>query len=169
MPSEDLAATCAPLTARSTAAADADDEAMTVPVGEPAMLRLVLNEASGPSSARIERALGLLLEELGMDVAFVGELDNGARVVTHTANAPGVNLVPVGLTHPVQETPCHLFITGKAGPIVFDEGTRRACRLPPHRLVRCRCLRRVPAPGGWDGDWRPVLRRIVARAGDPRT
>jgi len=40
---------------------DADDEDMTVPVGERPMLRLVLNEASGPSSARIERALGLLL------------------------------------------------------------------------------------------------------------
>ena len=88
-----------------------------MPVGERPFLRRVLNEASGPSSARIERALGLLLEELGMDVAFVGELDAGARVVTHTANAPGVNLVPVGLTHPVQETLCHLFITGRAGPI----------------------------------------------------
>lgn len=102
--------------------ADADDEEdMTVSVGVRPILRLVLSEASGPSAGRIERALGLLLEELGMDVAFVGELDDGARVVvTHTANAPRVALVPVGLDHPVKETLCQLFITGNADLIVSD-------------------------------------------------
>jgi len=108
---------------------------MTVPVGERPMLRLVLNEASGPSSVRIERALGLLLEELGMDVAFVGELDDGARVVTHTANAAGVPPVPVGLTHPVQETLCHLFITGMAGPIVSDVRAHGELTEHPHTAL----------------------------------
>ena len=104
---------------------------MTVSSERP-MLRLVLNEASGPSSARIERALGLLLEELGMDAAFVGELADGARVVTHTANAPGATMVPVGLTHPVQETLCHLFMTGKAGPIVSDVSAHGELADHPH-------------------------------------
>jgi len=141
-----------------------------VPLGERPMLRLILNEASGSSSALIERALGLLLEELGMDVAFVGELYDGARVVTHTANAPGVTLVPVGLTHPVQETLCHLFITGKAGPIVSDVRAHgELADHPPHHFVRRRCICRRPASCGWDGDWSPVLCRIVTRVGDSRT
>jgi len=108
---------------------------MTVPVGERPFLRRVLSEASGPSSARIERALGLLLEELGMDAAFVGEFDDGSRVVTHTANAPGVTPVPVGLTHPVQETLCHLFITGKAGPIVSDVRAHGELADHPHTAL----------------------------------
>jgi len=66
---------------------------MTVPVGVRPMLRLVLSEASGSSSARIERALGFLLEELGMDVAFVGEFDDGALVVTHTATDAALQAV----------------------------------------------------------------------------
>lgn len=84
------------------------------------ILRSVLGEVTGPAAARIERALGLLLEELGMEVAFVGELEDGARVVTHTASAPGVSPVPVGMAHPVEETLCHLFMTGDAGPVMAD-------------------------------------------------
>ncbi len=99
------------------------------------MLRLVLDEASGPSSARIQRALGLLLEELGMDVAFVGELDDGARVVTHAANARGATPVPVGLSHPVQDTLCHLFISGEVGPIVADTEAHRDLAAHPHTAL----------------------------------
>ena len=112
--------------------ASADDHYMTVPSGERPMLRLVLDEALGTSSARIQQALGLLLEELGMDVAFVGELDDGARVVTYAANAPGATPVPVGLAHPVQDTLCHLFITGEVGPIVADAAAHPALAGHPH-------------------------------------
>lgn len=66
---------------------------MILPVGDRPMLRMVRTDASGPSSARIERAL---------------------------ANAPGVTPVPVGLTHPVHETICHLFSTARAGQAVVD-------------------------------------------------
>jgi len=75
-----------------------------VPVGERPFLRRVLSEASGPSSARIERALGLLLEELGMDAAFVGEFDDGSRVVTHTANAPGVTATCLSPAKPARSS-----------------------------------------------------------------
>lgn len=84
------------------------------------VLSSVLGEATGPTPERIERALGLLLEELGMEVAFVGELEDGARIVTHTASAPGADPVPVGMSHPVEETLCHLFMAGDAGPVVAD-------------------------------------------------
>ena len=67
-----------------------------------------------------------------MDVAFIGELDDGARVVTHAANAAGVTPVPVGLTHRVQDTLCHLFITGKAGPLVADAGAIGELAGHPH-------------------------------------
>ncbi len=130
----------------------ADDQDMTQPSGERPMLRLVLNEASGPASSRIQRALGLLLEELGMDVAFVGELEDGARVVTHAANATGATPVPVGLAHPVRETLCHLFINAEVGPIVADTASHRDLAGHPHTAlfgVGARCCgspRRIQLP-----------------------
>lgn len=106
-----------------------------MPVGGRPVLRRVLDEASGPPSTRIDRALGLLLEQLGMDVAFVGEFDGGARVVTHTMSAPGVGPVPVGLSHPVQETLCHLFITGGVDPIVADATAHPQLAHHPHTAL----------------------------------
>lgn len=108
---------------------------MTVPVGQRPRLRAVLREASGTTSARIERALGILLEELGMDVAFVGELVEDTRVITHTANASGAAPLPVGLTHPVQDTLCHLIINGQAGPIAADVSADGELADHPHTVL----------------------------------
>ena len=100
-------------------------------MGERPMLRLVLNEATGPTSSRIGRALGLLREELGMDLAFVGQLDDGARVVvTHTANDPRVSQLPVGLDAVVREILGHLIIAGKGGVVVPDVTAHRTDQSP---------------------------------------
>ncbi|GII22920.1 sensor domain-containing diguanylate cyclase [Planosporangium mesophilum] len=91
-------------------------------IGRNTLLGL-LRGAGGTASEQITRALEVLLEELRMEVAFVGEFHDGQRVVTHSASVPGSLTVPVGMTQPVEETLCHLIATGALEPLVPDATT----------------------------------------------
>ncbi|HEX8497725.1 MAG TPA: hypothetical protein VF661_11080, partial [Actinomycetales bacterium] len=86
----------------------------TTPVLHLELLAL-LEKATGTAAERIDSALRVLLESLHLDVAFVGEFEDGDRVITALASVEGVDaaqLPPVGTAHPVGETLCRLVTEG---------------------------------------------------------
>jgi diguanylate cyclase (GGDEF)-like protein len=100
-------------------------------VGRSALLAL-LRAAGGTGSEQISRALGVLVEELRMEAAFVSEFRDGQRVVTHTATAPGGPVVPVGTAHPIEETLCHLIVSGEVEPLIPDTSADALVAAHPH-------------------------------------
>ncbi|WP_139307344.1 diguanylate cyclase [Micromonospora pattaloongensis] len=88
-------------------------------VGRRALIGL-LRAAGGTVAEQITRALELLLEELRMEIAFVGEFRDGQRVVTHSVSAPGAPVLPVGTAHPLEQTLCHLIFSGDLPALVPD-------------------------------------------------
>lgn len=84
--------------------------------GSRSALITLLRAAGGTASERITRALEVLVEELHMESAFVGEFRDGRRVVTHAAGP----LVQAGLAQPLEETLCQLIASGELGPLVPD-------------------------------------------------
>lgn len=100
-------------------------------VGRSALIAL-LRAAGGTVSEQVSRALGVLIEELRMEYAFVGEFRDGQRVVTHSATVPGGLAVPVGMAHPVEETLCHLVVSGEMEPLVADTSANASVAAHPH-------------------------------------
>ncbi|MEV1289082.1 diguanylate cyclase [Micromonospora sp. NPDC049679] len=99
--------------------------------GRSALVAL-LRAAGGTVSDRVSRALAVLVEELRMEVAFVSEFRDGQRVVTHTVSAPGGQVVPVGTAHPIEETLCHLIVSGELEPLVADTAANALAAAHPH-------------------------------------
>ena len=83
-------------------------------------LTAVLRAGGGPSGEQADRALALLLDQLGMEIAYVSVFRDGERVVTHSRSVPGGPVLPPGTAHPVAETLCHLTATGALEPLVPD-------------------------------------------------
>lgn len=91
-----------------------------------------LRVGGGSSEQRVERALRVLVEQLGLQVAYVSEFHDGLRVVTHSVSVPGGPVLPVGTTHPVRDTLCHLIVSGDLPPMVGDAGTHPVLAGHPH-------------------------------------
>ena len=100
----------------------------------PALARL-LRAATGSAGQRIDQALTVLVEQLGMEVAYVSEFRHGERVVTHSVSAPGGPSLPVGTTHPVEETLCHLVATGGVPVLVGDAAADPVMGGHPHTVA----------------------------------
>ena len=91
-----------------------------------------LRASGGTPDQRIERALSLLVEQLGLQVAYASEFRAGLRVVTHSVSVPGGPVLPVGTSHPVEDTLCHLIASGDLPPVVGDVGTHPVLAEHPH-------------------------------------
>ncbi|MFC6567806.1 sensor domain-containing diguanylate cyclase [Actinoplanes utahensis] len=100
----------------------------------PALAEL-LRTAVGSVGQRIDRALTVLVEQLGMEVAYVSEFRAGERVVTHSVSRSGGPVLPVGTTHPVEETLCHLVATGDLPVLVGDAAADPVMGGHPHTLA----------------------------------
>lgn len=86
-------------------------------------LLVLLNTATGSATARVDSALRMLLESLGMEVAFVGEFHDGARVITALASVEGLEAAAfpaVGSAHPLEETFCALVANGTVSTLIPD-------------------------------------------------
>ncbi|MEU4625391.1 diguanylate cyclase [Actinoplanes sp. NPDC023801] len=88
--------------------------------------------AAGSAGQRIDRALAVLVEQLGMEVAYVSEFRGGERVVTHSVSVAGGPVLPVGTTHPVEETLCHLVASGGLPVLVGDTAADAVMSGHPH-------------------------------------
>ncbi|MGC9671495.1 diguanylate cyclase [Planosporangium sp. 12N6] len=95
-------------------------------------LLALLRAAGGTVSEQVSRALEALVEEFRMEVAFVSEFRDGQRVVTHSVNAPGGPVVPVGMAHPLRETLCHSVVSGELEPLVPDTAANPRAAAHPH-------------------------------------
>jgi hypothetical protein len=85
----------------------------------------VLRAAGGPVQERIDSAVAVLADELGMQIAFVSEFRAGQRVVTHTFE-PGGSTLPIGTSHPEEETLCRRYAPrGRAGVQRLDRAGAR--------------------------------------------
>ena len=91
-----------------------------------------LRAGAGTTNQRIDRALSLLVEQLGLQVAYVSEFSNGVRIVTHSVSVPGGPILPVGTSHPVEDTLCHLIVSGDLPPVIGDAGTHPVLAGHPH-------------------------------------
>jgi hypothetical protein len=91
------------------------------PPGVRRELLALLRATRGEADDCVTRALGLLAEELGMQVAFVSAFRDGQRVITHSA-ASRFTAMPVlaGREDPLEETLCHLVAVGGIETIVPD-------------------------------------------------
>ena len=92
----------------------------------------LLRAAAGSAERRIDQALTVLVEQLGMDVAYVSEFRDGQRVVTHSVSAPGGPVFPVGTMHPVEDTLCHLIVAGDLPGLVEDAVADPVLARHPH-------------------------------------
>ncbi|GID90715.1 diguanylate cyclase domain-containing protein [Amorphoplanes digitatis] len=92
----------------------------------------VLRAGGGTAGQRIERALRMLVEQLGLQLAYVSEFRDGTRVVTHSVHVPGAPELPAGTAHPVEDTLCHLVASGDLPPVIGDAGTHPVLAGHPH-------------------------------------
>jgi diguanylate cyclase (GGDEF)-like protein len=92
----------------------------------------LLSAATGSARQRVDQALTVLVEQLGMDVGYVSEFRDGQRVVTHSVSAAGGQVFPVGTTHPVEETLCHLIASGDLPALVGDAIANPVLARHPH-------------------------------------
>ncbi|HEX8343436.1 MAG TPA: diguanylate cyclase [Actinoplanes sp.] len=97
-----------------------------------AALTGLLRGSGGTTGQRIDRALTVLVDQLDMQVAFVSEFRDGHRVVTHSMSAPGGPVLPVGLAHPVEETVCHLIVSGAVATLTPDAAADPVLAGHPH-------------------------------------
>ncbi|MEU7908537.1 diguanylate cyclase [Actinoplanes sp. NPDC049118] len=94
-----------------------------------------LRVGGGTTDQRIERALRVLMEQLGLQVAFVSEFRDGLRVVTHSVRVPDGPEMPAGTTHPVEDTLCHLVASGELPAVVGDAGAHPVLAGHPHTVA----------------------------------
>ncbi|GIE48476.1 sensor domain-containing diguanylate cyclase [Actinoplanes nipponensis] len=92
----------------------------------------LLRAAGGSTGQRLDRALTVLVELLGMRVAYVSEFRGDQRVITHSVSAPGAPVLPVGTTHPATETLCHLIVSGALPTLVADAAADPRLAGHPH-------------------------------------
>lgn len=79
----------------------------------------------------MQRLLRAVREHLDLDVAFVGEVVDDRRVFRHVDAEPGTHVVAVGQSDPLEETYCHLVLTGNLPAFVRDASQHPiASRLP---------------------------------------
>ncbi|GIF45252.1 diguanylate cyclase (GGDEF)-like protein [Actinoplanes xinjiangensis] len=95
----------------------------------------LLRTAVGSAEQRIDRALTVLVEQLGMEVAYVSEFRDGQRVVTHSVSAAAEPALPIGTTHPVEETLCHLVAYGGLPVLVGDAAADPVMGGHPHTVA----------------------------------
>ncbi|MGK5680207.1 diguanylate cyclase [Actinoplanes sp. URMC 104] len=105
---------------------------ITAPAAGERALAGLLRTAAGSSEQRIQQALGLLVEQLGMDLAYVSAFRDGQRVVTHSVSVPGGPVLPVGTSHPIEETLCHLVAAGELPILVGDAAAEPRMAEHPH-------------------------------------
>ena len=95
-------------------------------------LTAVLRAGSGSVAEQVDRALALLLDQLGMEIAYVSVFRDGERVVTHSRSVPDGPVLPAGTRHPATETLCHLTATGVLEPLVADARGHAVMAAHPH-------------------------------------
>ncbi|TWG09420.1 diguanylate cyclase [Actinoplanes teichomyceticus] len=105
---------------------------MTSAAAAPQALTEVLRAGGGSVAERVDRALALLLEQLGMQVSYVSVFRGDDRVVTHSRSVPHGPVLPAGTAHPVAETLCHLVATGRLEPLVADARRHPLIASHPH-------------------------------------
>lgn len=95
----------------------------------------VLRAGQGTVEQCIERALTMLIAQLGTQIAYVSEFTDGQRVITYSVSAPDGPLIPVGTTHPVSETICHLIVSVAAPILVPDVAEHPLFAAHPHSFA----------------------------------
>lgn len=79
----------------------------------------------------IQRILRAMRADLGLDVAFVSEFRNGARVFRYVDADAGTSVVQVGGSDPVEESYCHYVVRGVVPELLPDPAQHPvAARLP---------------------------------------
>ena len=103
-------------------------------------------QRSPPSSAadQITIALALAQAETGMDVAVIGEVCDGREVVRFVAGDGSFGLAP-SASMPIEDTYCHLLLTGRLSNVVPDTHADGQLReLPIARAARVGAYIGVP-------------------------
>jgi GAF domain-containing protein len=122
----------------------------------------LLHLRTGTADERINGALAVLVEQLGMRTAIVSWFEDGQRFVTHQAGEPLPEsaLAPM----PAEETLCHLVATGDVGPLVGDTAAHEVLGRHGHvEAYRIGAWVGVPITLGED-----VVGTVCALAGEPR-
>ncbi|HUF33684.1 MAG TPA: ATP-binding protein [Acidimicrobiales bacterium] len=68
----------------------------------------------------IQRLLRAVREHLGMDIAFIGEVTDAARVFRYVDAAPSVDVVEVGHADPLDEAYCSYVLNGELPELLVD-------------------------------------------------
>lgn len=93
----------------------------------------LLESLPGSQSARIDAALAIVVESLGLEAAFVGEFSGDTRVVTAVSTAEGAGTaIAVGTTHEASQTLCGLVRDGRLPVLIPDVLAERAVAGHPH-------------------------------------
>lgn len=62
---------------------------------------------------KVQEALGVVREHLAMDVVFVSQLRHNRRTFRVVESKPGLTLLKVGQSDPVEESWCHHVVNGR--------------------------------------------------------
>lgn len=78
------------------------------------------DDSNGSADGVIERMLRAVREHLDLDVGFVGEVVGGERVFRYVDSKPGVDVVAVGDSDPLEEGYCHQVLAGRLPEFLRD-------------------------------------------------
>ena len=111
---------------------------MEAPVPRPALLT-ALRGIPGSVDERIDAALAVLVEDVGMELALVSEFQDGWRVITHaraasTSASGTLTADVVGRRDATSETICHLLASGAIGALTPDAAADPILAGHPHRI-----------------------------------
>lgn len=79
-----------------------------------------MEDAESRISEAIQRALEAARTHLGLDVAFVSQIRDGRRVFLYVDTDPGLPLIEVGGSDPVEQTYCYNVLNGQIPQFLRD-------------------------------------------------
>lgn len=97
---------------------DFDPDSLHVQISE--LLIATADHSDVDLDRSINEVLSLLRDRMGMDVVFVSEFVDGARVFRNVEQAPGVKLLAVGDSAPLEESWCQRVVDGRLPQFIAD-------------------------------------------------
>jgi hypothetical protein len=73
----------------------------------------------------VQQVLSLIRAKMRMDVVFVSKFDDGKRVFKLVDVAPGMQVLSVGQSDPLEQSWCHHIVNGRLPQFIKDAGPLR--------------------------------------------